>query len=88
MEITIGGDRSCALRLLGFLQTTKGIKPALSVFGDAEMGAFAETYMNACKEKGLRWSSLANYSTRLDCINRPRATHRSDRRGGHEPTHP
>eukprot|EP00966_Prymnesium_polylepis_P070471 1637620-Prymnesium_polylepis.1 len=61
MEITIAGDRSCALRLLGFLQTTKGVRPALSVFGDADMGAFAEAYMNACKEKGLRWSSLANY---------------------------
>eukprot|EP00966_Prymnesium_polylepis_P152010 3511391-Prymnesium_polylepis.1 len=27
-------------------------------------------------------------STRLDCIDRPHATHRYDRRGGHEHTHP
>lgn len=62
MDITIQGDRSCALRLLGFLNTTKSVRPGLvSVFGSADIGEYVESYLNACREKGLRWSSLANY---------------------------
>ena len=42
--------------------------------------------------RSIRMPTILSYrlcdSTRLDCIDRPQATHRYDRRGGHEPTHP
>ena len=71
MEITAAGDRQSALRFLGYLHSTKGVRPGItSVFGSEDVGEWAEEYMTACRERGLKWSSIANYINSLVSITR------------------
>ena len=71
MPITIQGDRSSATRFLGYLKAIKGVAPGLvSVFQRDDLGALVESYMNACRAKEVRWSSLANYVNSLLSVTR------------------
>ena len=62
---TVCNDRANALRFLGWLHATEGIAPSLSIFGEQRLGEWVEAYLAFLKDRGLRQSSMANYTSCL-----------------------
>ena len=61
VDLTVGGDKATTLRFLGWLHATHDIVPGLGVFCRAALSQWAEEYAKALAEKGLKYSSIANY---------------------------
>ena len=62
---TVRNDRANALRFLGWLHATTGIAPSLDVFAERRLGEWVEAYLAFLKSRGLRQSSMANYTSCL-----------------------
>ena len=58
-------DRQNALRFLGYCVREKGQQPDLRVFAAPNVGELTEAYLTALKERGLKASSLANYTNSI-----------------------
>ena len=54
------------LRFLGWLSAERQITPGLGVFCRAALSQWVEDYLKALAEKGLKYSTLANY-----CVSHP-----------------
>ena len=60
---TIG--RRTTLAFLGWLSAEREITPGLGVFSRATLSQWVEDWLKALREKGLKFSSLANYVNSL-----------------------
>ena len=65
VDITVGNDRASVLRFLGWLKVVKDISPGLGVFCRAALGEWVEEWLRALREKGCRFSTLANYANSI-----------------------
>lgn len=65
VDVTVGGDIATCKRFLGYLQAEHEVPPGLGVFGQPELGEWVEAYLRALQAKGLRWSSMANYTNSI-----------------------
>ena len=61
----MGNDRATTLRFLGWLKAAHDIVPGLGVFCRAALSQWVEDWLTALSEKGLKYSSLANYCNSL-----------------------
>ena len=68
VDLTVGGDKATTLRFLGWLHATHDIVPGLGVFCRAALSQWAEEYAKALAEKGLKYSSIANYLNGLAMV--------------------
>ena len=62
---TVGNDASTTLRFLGYLSAVKEITPGLGVFCRKQLSEWTQDWLNALSEKGLKFSTLANYCNSL-----------------------
>ena len=67
VDLTVGGDKATTLRFLGWLHATHDIMP-VSVSSTAALSQWAEEYAKALAEKGLKYSSIANYLNGLAMV--------------------
>jgi hypothetical protein len=68
VDITVGSDKATTLRFLGWLKATHDIVPGLGVFCRAALSQWAEQYAKALADKGLKYSSIANYLNGLAMV--------------------
>ena len=68
MDLTVGSDKSTTLRFLGWLSAERQITPGLGVFCRATLSQWAEDYAKALADKGLKYSSIANYLNGLAMV--------------------
>ena len=68
VDVTVGNDRASTLRFLGWLHAQKQILPGLGAFGKTELGAWVEEWLQVLRDKGLKYSSLANYANSLIAV--------------------
>ena len=61
VDITTDGDKATTLRFLAWLRATHDIVPGLGVFCRAALSQWTEEYAKALADKGLKYSSIANY---------------------------
>lgn len=65
-DITVGNDRATVLRFLGYTAADPhNLQAGLGVFMLPTFGALAQEWLEMLSSKGLRWSTLANYSNSL-----------------------
>ena len=65
VDITVGNDRRTTLAFLGWLHAERSITAGLGVFCRAALSQWVEDWLKALSEKGLKYSSLANYTNSL-----------------------
>ena len=58
IDITVGGDKATTLRFLGWMLAEKQISAGLGVFCRATLSEWAEEWLKALSEKGLKYSTL------------------------------
>ena len=63
--MTVGNDKRTTLAFLGWLNAEREITPGLGVFCRAALSEWVEDWLKALREKGLKYSSLANYCNSL-----------------------
>eukprot|EP00966_Prymnesium_polylepis_P223873 5179578-Prymnesium_polylepis.1 len=68
LDVTVGNDRATVLRFLGYLSAEKEIAPGLGVFGTKDLSQWVEDWLQALQEKGLKYSSMANYTNSLIAV--------------------
>ena len=68
VDITTDSDKATTLRFLGWLKATHDIVPGLGVFCRAALSAWAEEYAKALADKGLKYTSIANYLNGLAMV--------------------
>jgi hypothetical protein len=66
VDTTASSDKATTLRFLGWLSAEREVTPGLGVFCRAALSQWVEDYLKALAEKGLKYSTLANY-----CVSRP-----------------
>ena len=64
-DITVGNDRATILRFMGYLSAEHEITPGLGIFCRRTLGYYVEEWIRALRDKGLRFSTLANYCNSL-----------------------
>ena len=60
VDLTVGNDVACCKRFLGWLLATKQITAGLGVFCRGTLSEWAEEWLRALRDRGLKYSSLAN----------------------------
>lgn len=65
VDMTVGNDISTCKRFLGWLLAEKEITAGLGVFCRAALGEWVEEYLRALRDKGLKFSTCANYCNSL-----------------------
>ena len=68
VDITTDGDKATTLRFLAWLRATHDIVPGLGVFCRAALSQWTEEYAKALADKGLKYSSIANYLNGLAMV--------------------
>ena len=66
VDTTVGSDKATTMRFLGWLSAERQITLGLGVFCRAALSQWVEDYLRALAEKGLKYSTLANY-----CVSHP-----------------
>jgi hypothetical protein len=68
VPVTCENDKGTCLRFLGWLQAERDIQPGLGCFATLEVSQWVSDWVNALREKGLKYSSLANYTNSIISI--------------------
>ena len=59
VPITCENDKGTCLRFLGYLSAEKEIQPGFGVFAKVDLSQWVSDWINALKDRGLKFSSLA-----------------------------
>ena len=65
VDVTAASDRGTALRFIAYCHAEHGVAPSLDVFGSGHLADLTQKWLEALVERGLMWSTLANYVNSL-----------------------
>ena len=65
VDTTAQSDRGTTQRFLAYCQQEHDIAPTLATFGTAQVATLAQSWLQKLSERGLMWSTLANYCNSL-----------------------
>ena len=65
VPVTCENDKATGLRFLGWLSAERDIVPGLGAFARTELAQWASDWVKALAERGVKYSSLSNYTNSL-----------------------